>query len=98
MSDNLARAFVEHGLQALSDAIAAAPDEQLVHLRVGDTPLVAKLPEEPRVERGSRLDFVVPRERIHLFDGETGAALNGRGVPSQEGGAQRAAERARTGP
>jgi multiple sugar transport system ATP-binding protein len=72
-------------------------DEQLVHLRVGDTPLVAKLPEEPRVEPGRRLDFVVPRERIHLFDGETGAALNGRGVPSQEGGALREVEQARTG-
>jgi hypothetical protein len=38
--------------------------------------LLAKLPVEPRVATGSNVELTIPRERIYLFDAETGAALS----------------------
>jgi multiple sugar transport system ATP-binding protein len=46
-------------------------DERLVHLLRNDTPLLAKLPVEERVEMGSTSTFTVPRERLFMFDAET---------------------------
>jgi multiple sugar transport system ATP-binding protein len=46
-------------------------DERLVHLLRNDTPLLAKLPVEERVEMGSTSTFTVPRERLYMFDAET---------------------------
>jgi len=49
-------------------------DEQLVHLRVGDQNVLAKLPVEPRLEPGEQRMFSVPLGKVLLFDAETGAA------------------------
>jgi ABC-type sugar transport system ATPase subunit len=46
-------------------------DEQLVHLLRKDTPLLAKLPIEERVENGAQVEFTVPRDKLLFFDAET---------------------------
>jgi hypothetical protein len=46
-------------------------DEQIVYLRVRETPVVAKLPVEQRVAMGETREFAVPREKIYLFDAES---------------------------
>jgi multiple sugar transport system ATP-binding protein len=46
-------------------------DEQIVHLRVRDTPLVAKLPVEERLAIGDRSEFFVARDKLRWFDAET---------------------------
>ena len=43
-------------------------DEQLAHLRLGETPLVAKLPVEPRLQSGTTQSFSVPLQKVILFD------------------------------
>jgi multiple sugar transport system ATP-binding protein len=46
-------------------------DEQLVHMTRKDTSLQAKLPVERRVSAGDELTFVVPRDKLRMFDTET---------------------------
>jgi multiple sugar transport system ATP-binding protein len=46
-------------------------DEQLVHLTRKDTALQAKLPVEAQVRNGEQLTFVVPRDKLLLFDAES---------------------------
>jgi multiple sugar transport system ATP-binding protein len=46
-------------------------DELLVHLARRDTPLLAKLPVDQRIETGRDAEFAVPREKLLLFDAET---------------------------
>jgi multiple sugar transport system ATP-binding protein len=46
-------------------------DEQIAHLTVRDTPVVAKLPVEHRLTTGDTLEFSVAREKLRLFDEET---------------------------
>jgi multiple sugar transport system ATP-binding protein len=46
-------------------------DEQLVHLLRKDTPLLAKLPVEQRLETGRDAEFAVPSEKVLMFDAET---------------------------
>jgi multiple sugar transport system ATP-binding protein len=46
-------------------------DEQLVHMTRKDASLQAKLPVEAVVKPGQRLAFVVPRDKLLLFDAET---------------------------
>jgi multiple sugar transport system ATP-binding protein len=51
-------------------------DEQLVHVAVKDTPVQAKIPVEVRVTPGEEITFAIPRDKIHLFDAETGERVN----------------------
>jgi multiple sugar transport system ATP-binding protein len=46
-------------------------DEQLVHLIRRDTPLLAKLPVEPRLETGREEQFAVASDKVLQFDAET---------------------------
>jgi ABC-type sugar transport system ATPase subunit len=46
-------------------------DEQLVHIALGDQPIVAKVPVDRKLENNAELDFSIPQERIYLFDAET---------------------------
>jgi multiple sugar transport system ATP-binding protein len=46
-------------------------DEQLVHLLRKDTPLLAKLPVEQRLETGRDEQFAVANDKVLLFDAET---------------------------
>ncbi len=50
-------------------------DEQLVHLRLGDVPVLAKLDVDQRVRQGDREAFRVRADRLHRFDAETEQAL-----------------------
>jgi multiple sugar transport system ATP-binding protein len=50
-------------------------DEQLVHLRAGETPLLAKLPIEQHVAPGDTQTFSVSGTKLHLFDEETELAV-----------------------
>jgi multiple sugar transport system ATP-binding protein len=47
-------------------------DEQLVHLVRKETPLLAKLSVEEHVDTGANDEFTVPREKVLMFDAETG--------------------------
>src|SRR4051794_25344586 len=46
-------------------------DEQIAHLRVKDTPLVAKLPVEQRLAMGDSREFHVAQDKLRFFDAET---------------------------
>jgi multiple sugar transport system ATP-binding protein len=50
-------------------------DEQLAHIVKRDTPLVAKLPVERRLTAGDETTFSVARDRLYLFDAQTGEAV-----------------------
>jgi multiple sugar transport system ATP-binding protein len=50
-------------------------DEQLVHLRAGETPLLAKLPIEQHVAQGETQTFSVSGAKLHLFDEQTELAV-----------------------
>ena len=52
-------------------------DEQLVHLDRNGTPLLAKLPIEQYIDRGTELTFSIPRDKLHRFDADTGERLEG---------------------
>jgi multiple sugar transport system ATP-binding protein len=54
-------------------------DEQIAHLLVRDTPIVAKLPVEDRLDLGQSREFSVARDKLRTFDAETQARLNGSG-------------------
>jgi multiple sugar transport system ATP-binding protein len=59
------------------DVVEYLGDEQIVHMRVKDTALVAKLPVEQRVGSGETVDFFVARDKLRWFDGETEERVRG---------------------
>jgi multiple sugar transport system ATP-binding protein len=63
------------GFDAVVEVVEYLGDEQLVHLRLGEKALVAKLPVSATVQAGTTESFAVPRESIVLFDSETGEAI-----------------------
>ena len=60
---------------ALIEVVEYLGDEQLVHLRLNETPLLAKLGIEQQVRTGERARFTIPRGKLHLFDAETEQAI-----------------------
>ena len=60
-------------LTAPVEVVEYLGDDQLVHLAAKDHVLLAKLPVEPRIAAGSKVELTIPRNRIYLFDAETGA-------------------------
>jgi len=50
-------------------------DEQIAHLAVGDTEIVAKLPIENRIAGGTTKTFTVARDKVHVFDAQTQQAV-----------------------
>jgi len=46
-------------------------DEQIAHLMVGETDVVAKLPIEDRLSGGTTETFTVERDKLYLFDAQT---------------------------
>jgi ABC-type sugar transport system ATPase subunit len=59
------------------DVVEYLGDEQIVHMRVKDTALVAKLPVEQRVGSGETVDFFVARDKLRWFDAETEERVRG---------------------
>jgi multiple sugar transport system ATP-binding protein len=62
------------------DVVEYLGDDQLVHLRVGDTPLLATIPIETRLAPGDEQTFAVPRDRLHHFDAESEESVTGARV------------------
>jgi ABC-type sugar transport system ATPase subunit len=60
-----------YAFDARVEVVEYLGDEQLVHLVRRDTPLLAKLPVEERVDLGQDLRFTVSRDKLLLFDAET---------------------------
>jgi ABC-type sugar transport system ATPase subunit len=52
-------------------------DEQIAHLLVQDTPIVAKLPVEDKVTAGQNADFSVDRDKLRFFDAESQDRIRG---------------------
>jgi multiple sugar transport system ATP-binding protein len=50
-------------------------DEQIAHLAVGETSVVAKVPIEERLSGGTVAQFSVARDQLHLFDAQTHQAV-----------------------
>jgi multiple sugar transport system ATP-binding protein len=61
--------------EAMIEVVEYLGDEQLVHLRLGDKPLVVKLPVEPRLQSGTSAAFTVSRECVVLFGVQSGQTL-----------------------
>jgi multiple sugar transport system ATP-binding protein len=61
--------------EALVEVVEYLGDEQLVHLKLRDTEIVAKLPVEPRLEHGRNETFSVPLKRVLLFDAQSEQAV-----------------------
>jgi ABC-type sugar transport system ATPase subunit len=59
------------------DVVEYLGDEQIVHMTLRDTPLVAKLPVEQRVTMGETAEFSVERDKLRLFDAETQERVRG---------------------
>lgn len=57
--------------EASVEVVEYLGDEQLVHLRVGDTPLLATIPIEQRLTPGEERTFTAATETLHLFDAES---------------------------
>jgi multiple sugar transport system ATP-binding protein len=53
------------------DVVEYLGDEKLVHLSRKDTPLQAKLPVEEQLNIGDERRFLVPRDKLLLFDAES---------------------------
>ena len=60
---------------AVVEVVEYLGDEQLVHLRAGEIPLVAKLPVEPRLAAGQSVELGLPLDKLYLFDQESESAL-----------------------
>ena len=58
--------------EARIEVVEYLGDEQLVHLVRKETPLLAKLPVEERVDTGANVEFAVARDKVLMFDAETG--------------------------
>jgi multiple sugar transport system ATP-binding protein len=58
-----------------ADVVEYLGDEQLVHFAVGEHALVAKLPVEHRIAPGEAVSLSVSRDKVLLFDAESGEAL-----------------------
>ena len=51
-------------------------DEQLVHLDVKGTPMLAKLRVEEHVSPGDEVSLSIARDKVHLFDAESGERVH----------------------
>ena len=58
--------------EARIEVVEYLGDELLVHLVRKETPLLAKLPVEERVDTGANVEFAVARDKVLMFDAETG--------------------------
>jgi len=62
-------------LQADVELVEPLGDEAVVHARVGGHPLTYRVEPRRMPEVGRRVAVAVELERLHLFDGESGARL-----------------------
>jgi multiple sugar transport system ATP-binding protein len=63
-------------LEGMLEMLEDVGEARLLHVRVANSLLVAKVTERPEVEIGSKVSLTVDSERCHLFDPETGKNLS----------------------
>ena len=63
-------------IRARCDVVEFLGNEELLHLRVGESDLVGIVEASQRVRPGDVVDLHVPLEKIHVFDEESGLALD----------------------
>jgi multiple sugar transport system ATP-binding protein len=58
-----------------ADVVEYLGNEELLHVTAADQDIVAIVDSSHRVKPGDDLKLALPYEKLHLFDGETGASL-----------------------
>ena len=61
--------------RARADVVEYLGNEELLHVNAADKDIVAIVDSEHRVKPGDIVNLIIPLEKLHLFDGETGAAM-----------------------
>jgi multiple sugar transport system ATP-binding protein len=61
--------------RARADVVEYLGNEELLHVNAADQDIVAIVDSEHRVRPGDIVNLVLPLEKLHLFDGETGLTL-----------------------
>ena len=61
--------------QARADVVEYLGNEELLHISAADQDVVGIVGSEHRVRPGDIVKLVLPLEKLHLFDGETGLTL-----------------------
>jgi multiple sugar transport system ATP-binding protein len=61
--------------QARADVVEYLGNEELLHISAADQDIVAIVGSEHRVKPGDVVNLVLPLEKLHLFDGESGLTL-----------------------
>ncbi|HEX2469934.1 MAG TPA: sn-glycerol-3-phosphate ABC transporter ATP-binding protein UgpC [Candidatus Limnocylindrales bacterium] len=66
----------EHGsFRARADVVEYLGNEELLHVNAANQDIVAIVDSEHRVRPGDIVELVIPLEKLHLFDGETGETI-----------------------
>jgi multiple sugar transport system ATP-binding protein len=85
----------EAPIRARTDVVEFLGNEELLHLRMGEHDIVAIVNAEHRVKPGDVLDMKVDLDKLHLFEDESGLALDApRTAPPAEVPAREAQEEA----
>ena len=63
------------GFQARADVVEYLGNEELLHVSAAERDIVAIVDSSHRVRPGDIVHLIIPLEKIHLFDAETGASL-----------------------
>ena len=61
--------------RARADVVEYLGNEELLHVNAAGKDIVAIVGSEHRIRPGDMVDLAVRLEKLHLFDGETGAAM-----------------------
>jgi multiple sugar transport system ATP-binding protein len=61
--------------RARADVVEYLGNEELLHLNAADQDVVAIVGSEHRIKPGDIVTMVLPLDKLHLFDGETGLTL-----------------------
>ncbi len=67
--------------RANADVVEYLGNEELLHVTAGGRDIVAIVGSEHRIRPGDVLDLVVPLDKLHLFDPESGATVIASGQP-----------------
>jgi hypothetical protein len=70
--------------RARADVVEYLGTEELLHISAADQDIVAIVGSEHRVKPGDVVNLVLPLEKLHLFDGESGLTLAPDAVSSPE--------------
>ncbi len=69
------RAAASASFRARADVVEYLGNEELLHINAADQDVVAIVGSEHRVRPGDIVTLVLPLDKLHLFDGETGLTL-----------------------